>query len=142
MGAVLLVSLAVWLSDTGAFAAGGWFGKHKLCPGLSPAKTVEGAVGGLFFTVLFVLLAGSLWLGLEVGEALGLGFVIGVACQLGDAVESAFKRDLGLKDFGTVLGPHGGVLDRFDGLLLAMPAAYVYLWLLLPGHASLLGLQP
>lgn len=140
MGAVVLVVLAVWASDTGAFLAGGLWGAHKLSPQLSPAKTAEGALGGLFATILFVLLMGSLWLGLPCMEALSLGLVIGVACQVGDAIESAMKRDLGLKDFGTILGPHGGALDRFDGVLLAMSAAYLYLVLVLPSHAPVAGL--
>jgi phosphatidate cytidylyltransferase len=140
MGAVLLVLLPVWASDTGAFACGGLLGRHKLAPVLSPKKTVEGAVGGLVSTVGAVLLLGCLWLKLPTAQAALLGLIVGVSCQVGDLVESALKRDLGVKDFGTILGPHGGVLDRFDGLLLAMPAAYLYLLAVLPAHASAAGL--
>jgi len=140
MGAVLLALLPVWASDTGAFLAGGLFGRHKLAPVLSPNKTVEGAVGGLLFTVAAAVVLGVPWLHMPAGAVLQFGLLVGLACQLGDLVESALKRDLGVKDFGTLLGPHGGVLDRFDGLLVAMPVAYLYLLLLLPGHASTPGL--
>jgi phosphatidate cytidylyltransferase len=139
MGTVLLVVAPVWASDTGAFLAGGLLGRHKLTPVLSPHKTVEGAIGGLASTIAGTLLLGSLWLGLPVIHAVGLGLTIGVASQLGDLIESALKRDLGLKDFGTIFGPHGGVLDRFDGLLLALPSAYLYLWLLTHAHALVAG---
>lgn len=140
MGAVVLVVLPVWASDTGAFLAGGLWGKHKLAPRLSPAKTWEGAIGGLVSTVAGVLLIGGLWLGMPLTHCIALGMVMGVACQLGDAIESAIKRDLGLKDFGTLFGPHGGVLDRFDGLLVAMPVTYLYLLLAFGAHASFPGL--
>jgi phosphatidate cytidylyltransferase len=140
MGTVLLVIAPVWASDTGAFLAGGLWGRHKLTPVLSPNKTVEGAIGGLVSTVIGTLLLGCLWLGLPVVHAIGFGLAIGVASQLGDLIESALKRDLGLKDFGTIFGPHGGVLDRFDGLLLALPVAYLYLWLLFYFHAPAAGL--
>ena len=135
MGAVLLVLLPVWASDTGAFLAGGLWGRHKLAPSLSPNKTVEGAIGGLVSTLIGTLLLGSLWLKISWQDAAIFGLAIGVACQLGDLVESALKRDLNLKDFGTIFGPHGGVLDRFDGLILALPAAYGLMWLLLDAHA-------
>ncbi|MBC7288128.1 MAG: phosphatidate cytidylyltransferase, partial [Armatimonadetes bacterium] len=135
MGAVLLVLLPVWASDTGAFLAGGLWGHHRLAPVLSPNKTVEGAIGGFISTLLATLLLGAGWLKLPVGASLILGSAVGVACQLGDLVESAIKRDLGLKDFGVIFGPHGGLLDRFDGLLLAMPAGYAVLWLVLGPNA-------
>ncbi|MCX7598954.1 MAG: phosphatidate cytidylyltransferase [Armatimonadetes bacterium] len=140
MGAVLLALFPVWASDTGAFLAGGLLGRHKLAPVLSPNKTVEGAVGGLLFTVAAAALLGIPWLRMPAATALEFGLLVGVACQLGDLVESALKRDLGVKDFGTLLGPHGGVLDRFDGLLVAMPVAYLYLMAALPPHASAPGL--
>jgi phosphatidate cytidylyltransferase len=140
MGAVLLVLLPVWASDTGAFLVGRLWGRHKLTPALSPNKTVEGALGGLGSAVAGALVLGALWLRLPWLQALGLGLVLGLACQLGGCVQSALKRDLGLKDFGGIFGPHGGAFDRFDGLLLAMPAGYAYLLLTLPGYARLLGI--
>lgn len=140
MGAVLLVIAPVWASDTGAFLAGGLLGRHKMAPVLSPHKTIEGGIGGLLSTVAGTLLLGTVWLGLPVVHAIGLGIAIGVASQAGDLIESGLKRDLGLKDFGTIFGPHGGVLDRFDGLILAMPVAYFYLWILFHGHAGVAGL--
>ncbi len=140
MGGVLLVILPVWASDTGAFLAGGLWGRHKLAPELSPKKTVEGALGGLVSTLAGTMVIGWLWLGMRWDDALLVGLVAGVACQLGDLVESALKRDLGLKDFGTIFGPHGGLLDRFDGLVLAMPAVYAVLWLVLNPDAFTAGL--
>jgi phosphatidate cytidylyltransferase len=140
MGAVILVLLPVWASDTGAFVAGRAWGRHKLSPVLSPAKTVEGAIGGLLATVAFAIPLGHFWLDMPWFDSIALGLLIGVFCQVGDAIESAIKRDLGLKDFGTILGPHGGALDRFDGVILAMPAAYLYLVVVLPTHALAPGL--
>ncbi len=139
MGAVLLVIVPVWACDTGAFLVGRLWGRHKLTPILSPNKTVEGAIGGTLSTIIGTLLLGSLWLGLPVVHAVGFGLAIAVASQVGGFIDSGLKRDLGLKDFGTIFGPHGGVLDRFDGLLLALPTAYLYLWLLNHAHAIAAG---
>lgn len=128
VGALLMVSAGVWLSDTAAWAIGHLLGRHQLAPRLSPNKTIEGAVAGLAMAVIATAGVG-LWAGLPLGHGLVLGLVLGAAAQVGDLAESVIKRDLGLRDFGTLLGPHGGMLDTFDGMLFAAPVAWFYLWL-------------
>ena len=128
VGALLLVIVPAWLLDTFAFTIGSAWGRRPLAPILSPRKTIEGAVGGFGGCVATTMLVGC-WLHLPWQHGLALGALVGIFSQLGDMAKSTIKRDLNLADFGNVLGPHGGVLDRFDGLLFAMPVAYLYLWL-------------
>lgn len=131
--AMLLLAVgATWFNDTFAFFVGKALGKHKLARRISPNKTVEGAVGGLLGAVVFTLgvkIYNPTWFPLR--EAVILGLVIGLAGQIGDLFESALKRDLQVKDSGTLLSGHGGVLDRVDSLLLAAAATYWGAWLLL-----------
>ena len=130
LGALLIVTLAVWLSDTAAWAIGHLIGRVKLTPRLSPAKTVEGALAGGFTALIVTVLVGA-WVELPLPHALVLGTLIAVVGQIGDAAESVIKRDLGLRDFGTIVGPHGGMLDTFDGLLFAAPLTWFYLQFIL-----------
>ncbi|HUS81244.1 MAG TPA: CDP-archaeol synthase [Armatimonadota bacterium] len=130
LGALLVVTLSVWLCDTAAWAVGHLIGRVKLVPRLSPNKTVEGAVAGGIAAVVATTLLGT-WAGLPIHHGIVLGLLIAVGAQLGDLAESVIKRDLGLKDFGTVVGPHGGMLDTFDSLLFAAPLTWFYLWLAL-----------
>ena len=127
VGALLMVAAAVWLSDTAAWAIGHLWGRAKLAPRLSPRKTVEGAVAGEVMAVVTTVGVGA-WAGLPLVHGLVLGVLLGLAAQVGDLAESVIKRDLDLRDFGTLLGPHGGMLDTFDGLLFAAPVAWLYLW--------------
>ncbi len=116
--------LCVWASDTAAYYAGRAFGKHPFTP-LSPGKTREGAIGGLIAAVL----TGALVAGIShmnFGQGLTIGLVVAVAAPLGDLAESFWKRELGIKDLGTLLPGHGGVLDRCDSLLFACFAVYLY----------------
>lgn len=131
MELVLLVVGCTWLNDTFAYAFGRLIGRHRLAPRVSPKKTVEGAIGGLAGAVLFAVGVKiySPWLPWR--EAVILGLIVGVTGQCGDLLESAVKRDLRVKDSGTLLPGHGGVLDRFDSLLLAGMAGYWSVWLLL-----------
>ncbi len=130
LGWLLLLMLAVWGMDTAAYAVGKAIGRRKLCPSISPGKTVEGAVAALVAPALLVSAAGH-WLGLPLHHALILGAGIGVVGQAGDLFESTLKRRAGVKDSGTLLPGHGGILDRFDSLLFAAPLAYFYLRLVL-----------
>jgi phosphatidate cytidylyltransferase len=120
---VLLVTSAV---DTGAYLVGKSLGKHKLAPEISPGKTWEGSIGG-FAAGVVVAAALGLLLHLPLAFALAAGVLIGLVSQLGDLSKSAIKREIGIKDFGTLIPGHGGVLDRFDSLLFTAPAVY---WLI------------
>ncbi len=121
-----LVMVVCWSMDTAAYAVGKTLGRRKLCPTISPGKTVEGAAAGLLAAVLLTAGLGA-WLGLPIRQGLILGLALGVAGQLGDLLESVLKRRAGVKDSGTILPGHGGVLDRFDSLLFSAPVAYYYL---------------
>lgn len=124
----MAVFVVVWASDTLAYYTGRAFGKHPLAPRVSPKKTVEGALGGLVgafagVALLKVLALPSLaWPHVAVLALLG-----GAVSPLGDLAESRLKRSVGVKDSGTILPGHGGLLDRFDALIVAAPLAYLYL---------------
>jgi phosphatidate cytidylyltransferase len=117
---VLWLVLFVTGADIGAFFAGRRFGRLKLAPSVSPAKTWEGATGGLL-TVALVAWAGSLYFGLPSLPAVAFGCAVGIISMVGDLVESMFKRAVGLKDSGTLLPGHGGMLDRIDSVTAAAP---------------------
>lgn len=127
LGALLLVLVSVWSCDTAAFICGNLFGKHRLAPRVSPNKTVEGSACGFIAAILGALLVG-VWLGLPARHCLALGALMGVIGQIGDLGKSVLKRDLGIKDFSSLFGPHGGVLDRFDAVLVSLPLLYWYFW--------------
>jgi len=112
--------------DTGAFYAGTYLGRRKLCPWVSPKKTIEGSIGGLAANVVAALLFRMLLLPtLAVFPCVVFALIVGVAGQLGDLFASEFKRSAGIKDSGTLLPGHGGFLDRLDALLFASPLAYL-----------------
>ena len=134
----LSVFVFLWMNDTGAYCVGSLLGRHKLFPRISPGKSWEGSVGGAIVVLLiawaihYFLLdpdhTGKAMLSLI--EWLGLGLVVVIFGTWGDLVESLFKRTLGIKDSGNILPGHGGMLDRVDASLLAIPAAVVYLYTL------------
>ena len=135
--APLAVFAFLWINDAGAYCVGSLLGRHKLFPRISPGKSWEGSIGG---GLLVCVVAALVWyyteqygvndLGLSVYEWVGLGIVIVVFGTWGDLIESLFKRTIGIKDSGNVLPGHGGMLDRFDSTLMAVPAAVVYLYTL------------
>lgn len=130
----LSVFIFLWTSDTGAYCVGSLFGKHKLFPRISPAKSWEGSIGGGTLVLVAAFLVSILdqsygnLSGLNTLQWLGLGLVTTVFGTWGDLVESLIKRTLGIKDSGTILPGHGGMLDRFDSSLLAIPASAVYIY--------------
>jgi phosphatidate cytidylyltransferase len=119
--------LAVVLSDTGGYAAGVLFGRHKLAPRVSPAKTWEGFAGSMLFATLGSALSVPLLLGGEWWQGVVVGAVAVVTATVGDLGESLLKRDLGIKDMGNLLPEHGGVMDRLDSLLPTAPVVAVLL---------------
>jgi phosphatidate cytidylyltransferase len=124
---VVLILIAVvgpWISDSGAYFAGRFFGRRLLFPTLSPNKTVEGSVGGLLSTVLIVAPVALQLLDFTLGKALVMGAGVSVFSQCGDLFESSLKRILDVKDLGNFLPGHGGILDRVDSLLFTAPAVY------------------
>lgn len=131
----LSIFIFLWTNDTGAYCSGSLFGKHKLFPRISPAKSWEGSIGGGIFVLIAAAVIGYL---ANDGEAhrlsiagwMGLGLIVVFFGTWGDLVESLFKRTLGVKDSGTLLPGHGGMLDRFDSSLMAIPAAVIYLYTL------------
>ena len=129
-GAYLILSIFVflWCSDTGAYCCGSLLGKHKLFPSVSPGKTWEGSVGGGLLTVAASQLVAAYFPVLSAWQWAGFALVVVVFGTWGDLVESLMKRRLGIKDSGNILPGHGGMLDRFDSSLLAIPAVVSYLF--------------
>lgn len=135
----LSVFVFLWINDTGAYLSGSLFGKHKLFPRVSPGKSWEGSIGGGLLVVAVAALMG--WLEtsgtvvmdnvyFSIPEWMGLGLIVVFFGTWGDLVESLFKRTLGIKDSGSILPGHGGMLDRFDSSLMALPAAVIYVYTL------------
>ena len=122
----LLFSLVVvFATDTGAFFTGRLIGRHRMAPTISPGKTWEGAFGGFLWAIVVALLLGYfLELSVPIWQAATIGAVIGIIAQIGDLLESRLKRASGVKDAGSLLPGHGGVLDRADSIVLALPAVY------------------
>lgn len=130
----LSIFIFLWANDTGAYCTGSLLGKHKLFPRISPAKSWEGSIGGGILVLIvaailgYIANDGSNTHALNIAQWMGLGLVVVVFGTWGDLVESLFKRTLGVKDSGNILPGHGGMMDRFDSSLMAIPAAVVYLY--------------
>ena len=120
----------LWTNDTGAYLAGRFFGKHKLFERISPKKTWEGSIGGGIATIGGAFVLALFFNNLDITNWIVLGILIAIFGGLGDLVESMLKRSLKVKDSGKLLPGHGGILDRFDGLLLSIPFIYTYLILI------------
>ena len=141
----LSVFLFLWMNDTGAYCTGSLFGKHRLFPRISPAKSWEGSIGGGLFVILLAAGIGCYTLGtpetatvsavastplFTILKWIGMGVVVVFFGTWGDLVESLIKRTIGIKDSGNILPGHGGMLDRFDSSLMAIPATVIYLYAL------------
>lgn len=129
----LICVFAAWIPDAGAFFAGKLFGKHKLCPEISPKKTVEGLIGGVISSTLIILLLGWFFSSVFYGgtrqvnwlSLLIIGFFGSFVSVLGDLSFSLIKRSCHIKDFGNVIPGHGGILDRFDSVIFTAPFVYL-----------------
>jgi phosphatidate cytidylyltransferase len=120
--------ITVWVADTGAYFVGRAIGRHKLAPAISPGKTIEGCIGALFTGLAAVFVLDRAFdLDLELGHRIALGLIIPVVAIIGDLAESSIKRSMGVKDSSGLFPGHGGVLDRMDSLLFAIPVVYYYL---------------
>jgi phosphatidate cytidylyltransferase len=130
---LLLFSLVItWVGDTAAYFVGRSIGKHPMAPHLSPKKTWEGSVASLAGAVL-VGVAAAHWVNVGLGHLIGMAAAGNIAGQAGDLLESAYKRSAGVKDSGALLPGHGGILDRIDALILAIPVVWYYwLWIYSP----------
>ncbi len=126
---IILVFALMWVNDTFAYLTGRLLGRHKLYERISPGKTIEGSLGGLVFTVLGIVLFSHYTSWLPMAEAVGLGLIGVVIGTLGDLCESMLKRQAGVKDSGNLIPGHGGILDRFDSVMFAVPFIFVYLLL-------------
>jgi phosphatidate cytidylyltransferase len=126
---LLFALVIVWVSDTAAYFVGRSIGRHSLATHVSPKKTWEGTIAG-FLGSLMVGLVFWRWLNVPLPHLLGMAAVGNIAGQVGDLLESAYKRSAGLKDSGSLLPGHGGVLDRIDALILAIPVVWYY-WILI-----------
>jgi phosphatidate cytidylyltransferase len=122
--------IGIWICDSAAFVGGKYFGKKKIYPRVSPNKTVVGSVAGLIFsfiTFIFLNEIGFIKFDLNITQIGILSIITGIFGQAGDFAESLFKRDANVKDSGWLLLGHGGVLDRFDSLIIASPLVYIFL---------------
>ncbi|MDE7412352.1 MAG: phosphatidate cytidylyltransferase [Muribaculaceae bacterium] len=133
---VLIVFIMLWINDTGAYIVGSLIGKHRLFERISPKKSWEGFFGGLFFnivtSILFFFFNPS-FLGnhYNLVQWIGIAVIVTIFGTWGDLIESMIKRHLHIKDSGNLIPGHGGILDRIDSFLLAMPAAFIYLFLII-----------
>ncbi len=124
------ILLIIWTYDSGAYISGILFGKHKMAPSISPKKSWEGFFGGMVFAVLMGFLYSSFTTMLSLTDWVILSFIIVLTGTAGDLFESLLKREAGVKDSGRIMPGHGGILDRFDSLLLIIPFVFLYLYLI------------
>jgi phosphatidate cytidylyltransferase len=132
---VWLIFISSWLCDTTAYYVGRYLGKNKLCPKVSPKKTIEGSIGGLLGSTIacgiFGYISVSAGVDIPLYHFLIIGFLCGVFCQFGDLAASSVKRHVNVKDYSNLIPGHGGILDRFDSILFASAVVYYYITIVL-----------
>ncbi|MDP4087793.1 MAG: phosphatidate cytidylyltransferase [Bacillota bacterium] len=132
---VWLVFITAWGCDTSAYYAGRFLGKNKLCPKVSPKKTVEGSIGGVVGSTLVALIFGYIieqnYNVMDLINYPLIGMLCGIICQFGDLVASSIKRYAGVKDYSNLIPGHGGILDRFDSIIYSAAAVFYYLTIVL-----------
>ena len=126
----LAIYIFIWANDTGAYLCGSLLGKHKLFPRISPKKSWEGSIGGAILTIACAVVITHFYTFMNVWQWIGMALVVVVFGTFGDLTESMIKRQLGIKDSGKILPGHGGILDRLDSMLFAIPAVIVYIYIL------------
>lgn len=133
--ALLYIPLAAsWVTDIFAYTSGRFFGKHPFFPDISPKKTREGAIGGIVAGTLTVALASYFWVGMPIWACLVAGLGVAALTTAGDLTESLIKRNMGVKDSGTLIAGHGGVFDRLDSMFFPLTFAYFFFTLVLGYH--------
>jgi len=125
-GNIILIFLfaVVWSTDSGAYFSGRFLGKNKLAPHISPNKTIEGVVGGIILSIVVAIIFNHCFQLLSLSFTFLFALIISITGQIGDLIESAFKRFCGVKDSGNIIPGHGGILDRFDSTIIAAPALF------------------
>lgn len=126
----LSIFIFTWINDTGAYCTGMLFGKHRLFERISPKKSWEGSIGGGVFSIIAAIVMAHYFPFMPISIWIGLALTVVIFGTLGDLTESLLKRTIGIKDSGNILPSHGGMLDRFDSTLMAVPAAVVYLYII------------
>ena len=126
----LSIFIFTWINDTGAYCTGMLFGKHRLFERISPKKSWEGSIGGGVFSIIAAIVMAHYFPFMSISIWTGLALTVVIFGTLGDLTESLLKRTIGIKDSGNILPGHGGMLDRFDSTLMAVPAAVVYLYII------------
>ncbi len=140
---VWFVILSAFGTDIMAYFSGYLFGKHKLCPNISPKKTIEGSIGGTLGSIVLCVAFGyffvkdiTVWTDSDIVHYIMIGLLGGIVSQLGDLTASVFKRRMGIKDYGNLIPGHGGILDRFDSVLFTGPLVYYYTVFVIYGGQS------
>lgn len=124
---IWLIFIIAFGTDTFAYLAGNLFGKHKLCPTISPNKTIEGSIGGVLGSILLVIVYSIYFKLGSIANIILLTIISSIIAQLGDLTASRIKRICGIKDYGSIMPGHGGVLDRFDSIIFTTPVIYYYI---------------
>lgn len=132
---VWTIFISAWMCDTVAYYSGKFFGKNKLCPKVSPKKTIEGSIGGLIGSTLgcmgFGIFINKIGIHIPLFNFILIGFISGIFSQMGDLVASSIKRFIGVKDYSNLIPGHGGILDRFDSILFSSVVVYYYITIIM-----------